>query len=84
MFLSIYKPVVRPHLEYASSVWSLMCKKHKILIENVQRQATRLVKCLKHLSYEDRLKTLQLLSLEYRRERWHDTGIQKYAWHRQS
>ena len=55
MFLSIYKSVVRPHLEYASSVWSPMFKKDKIPIENVQRQATRLVKCLKHLSYEDRL-----------------------------
>ena len=69
MFLSIYKSVVRPHLEYASSVWSPMFKKDKILIENVQRRATRLVKCLKHLSYEDRLKTLGLPSLEYRRER---------------
>ena len=47
-----------------------MFKKDKILIENVQRQATRLLKCLKHLSYEDRLKTLGLPSLEYRRERF--------------
>ena len=69
MFLSIYKSVARPHLEYASSVWSPIFKKDKILIENVQRRATRLVKCLKHLSYEDRLKTLGLPSLEYRRER---------------
>ena len=38
-------------------------------IQNVQRRETRLVKCLKHLSYEDRLKTLGLPSLEYRRER---------------
>ena len=69
MFLSIYKSVVRPHLECAFSVWSPMFKKGKTLIENVQRPATRLVKCLKHLSYEDRLKTLGLPSLEYRRER---------------
>ena len=25
MFLSIYKSIVRPHLEYASSVWSPRC-----------------------------------------------------------
>ena len=69
MFLSIYKSIVRPHLEYASSVWSPMFKKDKILLENVQRRVTRLVKCLKHLSYEDRSRTLGLPSLEYRRER---------------
>ena len=46
MFLRINKSVVIPHLEYASSVWLPMVKKDKILIENVQRCATRLVKCL--------------------------------------
>ena len=50
-------------------MWSPMFKKDKILIENVQRRATRLVKSIKHLPYEDRLKTLGLPSLEYRRER---------------
>ena len=71
MFLSIkfYKSIIRPHLEYAFSVWSPMFKKDQILLENVQLRATRLVKCLKHLSYEDRLKTLGMPSLEYRRER---------------
>ena len=69
MFLNLYKSIVRPHLEYASTVWSPMFKKDKILIENVQRRATCLVKSIKHLPYEDRLKTLGLPSLEYRRER---------------
>ena len=48
---------------------SPMFKNDKIIIETVQRRATRLVKCLKQLLYEDRLKTLGLPSLEYRRER---------------
>ena len=56
MFLNLYKSIVRPHLEYASTVWSPMFKKDKILIENVQHHATRLVKSIKHLPYEDRLK----------------------------
>ena len=44
-------------------------KKDKIMLENVQRRATRLVKCLNYLSYPERLKALGLRMLEYRRER---------------
>ena len=43
MFLNLFKSVVRPHLEYASTIWSPMYKKDKIQIENVQRRAMRLV-----------------------------------------
>ena len=33
---------------------------------NVQRRTTHLVKCIKHLSYSERLKTLGLPTLEHR------------------
>ncbi len=69
MFLNLYKSLVRPHLEYASPIWSPMYKKDRIAIENVQRRATRLVRSLKNQTYEQRLKTLGLPSLEYRRSR---------------
>ena len=46
-----------------------MYKNDIILIENVQHRATRLVKCIKHLPYGERLITLGLPSLEYRRDR---------------
>ena len=69
MFLNIYKSMVRPHIEYATQVWSPQNKKDKITLENVQRRAARLVKCIKHLSYSERLKALGLPTLEYRRER---------------
>ena len=69
MFLNLYKSMVRPHIEYATQVWSPQYKKDKITLENVQRRATRLVKCIKHLSYSERLKALGLPTLEYRRER---------------
>ena len=41
MFLNLYKSMVRPHIEYATQVWSPKYKKDKIALENVQRRATR-------------------------------------------
>ena len=69
MFLNLYKSLVRPHLEYATVIWSPLYKKDRIIIENVQRRATKLVRSCKNLSYSERLKKLGLPSLEYRRER---------------
>ena len=55
MFLNLLKSLVRPYLEYATTIWSPIYKKDAIQIENVQRRATRLVTSLKHLSYSERL-----------------------------
>jgi hypothetical protein len=38
MFLTVFKSIVRPHLEYGSSVWSVIYKKEAIQLENVQRR----------------------------------------------
>ena len=62
MFLNLFKSLVRPHLEYATSIWAPIYKKDAIQLENVQRRATRLVSDLKNLSYTERLKTLGLPS----------------------
>ena len=69
MFLNLYKALVRPHLEYASPVWSPFLRKQQVAIENVQRRATKLLKNISQLSYKDRLLHLGLPSLEYRRNR---------------
>ena len=61
--------MVRPHLEYASVLWSPHNKKDKITLENTQQRATRLVLSLKGMTYLDRLKHLGLPLLEYRCER---------------
>ena len=56
LFLNLFKSLVSPHLEYATTIWAPIYKKDAIQIENVQRRATRLVSDLKNLSYTERLK----------------------------
>ena len=69
VFLHLYKALVRSILEYGNAVWSPHKMKHIELLESVQRRATRTVPELKGLSYEDRLRTLNLPTLVYRRLR---------------
>ena len=68
-FTFLYKALVRSHLDYASSVWSPYKIKHIEAIENVQRRATKQLPKLSKLSYEDRLKKLNLPTLAFRRIR---------------
>ena len=46
MFLHLFKSLVRPHLEYGSVIFYPTLTKDQIMLENVQRRATRLVKAL--------------------------------------
>ena len=65
----LYTTFVRPHLEYAISAWNPFQKQSIKILEQVQRRATKLVPKLKNLSYETRLKILDLTTLEERRKR---------------
>ena len=69
IFLKLYKSFVRPHLEYANTVWCPYLKRQSVLIEKVQRRATKLLKECQNLSYAERLKYLKLHSLKGRRVR---------------
>ena len=62
-FFNLFKSFVRPHLEYASTVWCPVFKNDRVAIENVQRRATKLVSGISHLSYSERLRALGLPSL---------------------
>ncbi len=64
----IYPTFVRPHLEFASSIWNPHLEYDSKTLESVQRRAT-LTKESHHLSYENRLKKLGLTDLKTRRVR---------------
>jgi hypothetical protein len=66
-FFMLYKTLVRSHIEYANCVWSPYRQMDIKKLEKVQMRATKMVQQLRNLSYEDRLKRLNLPTLKYRR-----------------
>ena len=68
-FIILFKALVRPHLEYGVPIWFPYKMKDIEEVEKVQRRATKQVKSLHGLSYEQRLRKLNLPTLRYRRHR---------------
>ncbi len=61
--------MIRPKLEYAEAVWSPHKKKHTKKLERIERISTKLVSDFKKLTYEERWKEMQLITLEEKRGR---------------
>ena len=68
-FHIIFNSFIRPHLEYGNIVFPPSLQKDKDTLERIQRRATKSVRGLKFKPYEERLKSLNLCLLEYRRLR---------------
>ena len=75
----LFVAIVRPHLEFGNAAWAPRYERDKELLEGVQRRATKIIPRLKDLSYEDRLKSLKLPSLAYRRFRGDLIETYKYT-----
>ena len=68
---TLYKSVIRPHLEYGCALWCGLSMQNLRDLEAIQRSFTNKTVCPPHIqNYWDRLQYLQLMSLQRRRERY--------------
>ena len=75
-FILLYKSMVRPHLEYANSVWCPYKQGDIKELEKIQKRATKLVINLKKDSMSQQTNAFKATNLEIQAIAWrHDRGI---------
>ena len=72
----LYGTLLRPKLEYVVLLWSPYQIGLREKLEQSQKTATKLVRYIKHKSYEERLSTLIYDDIKQTRQRWYDHDIQ--------
>ena len=78
IILSLYKTLIRPHLEYGVQFWGTTLRKHAEQMERIQRRVTKLIPELRNTPYEERLRRLSLIPLEQQRLRGQLIETYKY------
>ena len=82
VMLSLYKTLVRPHVEYCSCAWNPSYKKDKELLEKIQHRYTKMIITMREKTYEERLKSFGLWTLEERRNRQDIIGLEVFKMYR--
>ena len=70
VFVRMYKAYVRPHLDFAVQAWAPWTQADRELLEKVQKRMVRQVSGLRGREYEERLKELELTTLEKRQQQF--------------
>ena len=70
LMLTLWKSLVRPHLDYCCQVWSPTLLGDIAILEQLQKSFVSKIKGYEHLNYHERLNEFGLYSLERRRERY--------------
>ena len=66
VMVKLYKTLVRPIIEYNNVLWGPFYVLDNQKIETIQQKATRIIPSISHLSYHNRLRQLNLSSLQHR------------------